>query len=124
MRCPACQDLLPTDAHFCPACGVELKRVESGPTHRLDLVQPLSFQNALPEGVCPKCASTEIYVDDRGLIGAGTSCAAVLNLHDWFGQKATIYTYICIACGYIELYLADASQVARIQKTWRRVEAR
>lgn len=73
--------------------------------------------------MCPKCGSTEIYVDDRGLVEADGGIT-VINLHDiWHGSKATINTYVCVACGYLELFLADTKRIPDIRQSWRRIGA-
>lgn len=115
MRCPACTNELPNDAQFCPSCGRRLAVAEAA--------APLvaAYQRALSEGVCPKCGSTEIYADDRGLADA-TGGITVLNLHDlWHGSTAPISTYLCATCGYLELFLADTRLIAEIAQRWRRV---
>ena len=72
---------------------------------------------------CPKCGSTEIYADDRGIVNASGGIM-VLNLHDmWFGSKAAINTYLCASCGYLEMFLADTEKLPDIVRTWRRVGA-
>ena len=121
MRCPACANELPSDANFCPDCGRHLAIAAVGSTQRLIPPQQLSFQSTLPEGTCPKCGSTEIFVDDRGLVDASGGIT-VLNLHDmWHGSKAAINTYLCSACGYLELFLADTDRLPDIVRTWRRI---
>jgi predicted nucleic-acid-binding Zn-ribbon protein len=113
MRCSTCTDELPVDALFCPSCGTRLAPPISAPA--------LAFQRTLSEGICPKCGSTEIYVDDRGLVDA-TGGISVLNLHDiWHGSKAAINTYLCAACGYLEFFLAETDRLPEIIQTWRRI---
>jgi hypothetical protein len=121
MRCPLCSFDLPGDANFCPACGGPLDAASVGPTQRLIPPAAPTFQRTLPEGVCPKCGSTEIYVDDRGLVDASGGIT-VINLHDiWHGSKASINTYICVACGYLELFLGEMDRIPDIVQSWRRV---
>ena len=118
MSCPRCNSLLPTNANFCPNCGSQVALAATGTTQRLDSSQPISIYGTLAEGICPKCHCTEIYTSERGLI-AGTP--AVLNLHDIWRGTATINSYLCSKCGYIELFMADAKHLPDIFQTWKRV---
>ena len=119
MQCFNCQAMLPLDARFCPMCGAPQQAV-TGPTQRL--VPPNAVAQSLANGLCPKCGSTEIYVDERGLVNADRGGALALTLyHGWRGRSALISTYICGTCGYIELYAAEKSLLPEIIKNWRRV---
>src|SRR5262245_29772135 len=121
MRCPTCSTDVPSDANFCSACGGHLTPAAIGQTQRLIPLAPPAFQRTLPEGICPKCGSTEIYADDRGLVDASGGIT-VMNLHDmWHGSKASINTYVCVACGYLELFLSDMDRISDIRQRWRRV---
>jgi RNA polymerase subunit RPABC4/transcription elongation factor Spt4 len=121
MQCHVCRADTPADARFCPTCGVELDAAIMRSTERLDQPQQPALQRALPEGVCPKCGSADIYVDNAGLVDARGGYT-VLSLHDiWHGRTAPVSTYLCAACGYLELFLADTNQIPDIVKTWRRL---
>lgn len=121
MLCPNCSDELPSNATFCPSCGTRLTFPISNTSEPAHAQPTVSFQRTLSEGICPKCGSTEIYVDDRGLVDAAGGIA-VLNLHDkWYGSKAAINTYLCAACGYLEFFLADTERLSDIVQTWRRL---
>lgn len=120
MQCQVCAADIPADARFCSTCGVELDAGVTRSTQRLAQTQPV-LQRALPEGMCPKCGSVEIYVDNAGLVDARGGYS-VLSLHDmWHGRTAPLSTYLCTACGYVELFLADVSHIPEIMKTWRRL---
>ena len=66
-------------------------------------------------GICPKCSSLEIYhgvaTDGEGL-SAG-SYTALVELHAG-KEQATLWidTYICRACGYMELFVANQASLA------------
>jgi predicted nucleic-acid-binding Zn-ribbon protein len=121
VQCHVCYADIPADARFCPTCGVELVVATMHSTRQLDQESQLTLQRALPEGTCPKCGSTEIYVDNAGLVDARGGYS-VLSLHDiWHGRTAPLSTYLCAACGYVELFLADISHIPEITKTWRRL---
>ena len=123
MRCATCSDELPLPANFCPSCGAPNGSAVIGETQRLGAPPATSLDPTLPEGTCPKCGSTEIYANDRGLVNASGGIT-VLNLHDiWFGSKAAINTYVCASCGYLEMFLADMDKLPDIVRTWRRVGA-
>ena len=121
MRCHVCSADIPADARFCPTCGVELVIAAPHPTQQLDQPSQSVLQRALPEGTCPKCGSVDIYVDNAGLVDVRGGYSA-LSLHDiWHGRTAPLSTYLCAACGYVELFLADISHIPEIMKTWRRL---
>jgi predicted nucleic-acid-binding Zn-ribbon protein len=79
-------------------------------------------------GVCPKCGSGEIYrgasTDGEGLSAASyTSLVEVRTGKD----QVTLWidTYICRACGYVELFVANRSDLAVLPQAdgWVRMDA-
>ena len=66
-------------------------------------------------GICPKCNSSEIY---RGIStdGEGLTAGSYISLVEIRAgkQQATLWvdTYICRACGYLELFVANPADLA------------
>ena len=59
----------------------------------------------MKNGVCPKCNSTEVYRGAGGLKAGNGECHLVIGL--WPPKDIFLSTYICIQCGYTEMYVAD-----------------
>lgn len=122
MRCHLCNVDIPTEANFCPTCGAQQILAATGPTRRLSQSQRSPYPPLMVNGICPKCGATEIYVDDKGLRDTGQGSYTALNLHSfWFAHTASIHTYLCAACGFIEIYLADKDNLSTIIEKWQRV---
>jgi hypothetical protein len=65
-------------------------------------------------GVCPKCNASEVYcgpaAEGEGLtVGSYTSQVEVMN----GDRRATLWvdTYICGACGYLEMHVANRADL-------------
>jgi predicted nucleic-acid-binding Zn-ribbon protein len=69
----------------------------------------------MKRGRCPKCDSSEVYRKTRGPLEEGVSISL------W--AAATLDTYICTNCGYVENYAVDDGNFAKIVKKWRKVLA-
>ncbi len=67
----------------------------------------------MKRGQCPKCSSSEVYHKIRGHLEEGVSISL------W--AVATIDTYICSKCGYVENYVLDDGNFAKIVKKWDKV---
>lgn len=67
----------------------------------------------MKSGQCPKCGSSEVYRKTRGALEEGVSISL------W--AAATLDTYICTNCGYIENYVLDDSNFTKIVKKWDKV---
>ena len=67
----------------------------------------------MKSGQCPKCGSPEVYHRTRGPLEEGVSISL------W--AAATLDTYVCTNCGYVEDYVLDDSNFAKIVKKWAKV---
>ncbi len=80
----------------------------------------------MKDGVCPKCMAEEIY---RGFATEGeglTSGSYALLVELLTGEVQTtiwVDTYICRACGYVELYVSNRDNLERLPQAdgWSRV---
>jgi predicted nucleic-acid-binding Zn-ribbon protein len=57
-------------------------------------------------GTCPKCSSTQVYP---------------LRKESWMTkiyqtEPSEILRYACLDCGYVETYLADQNELAKLKK--------
>jgi predicted nucleic-acid-binding Zn-ribbon protein len=86
-------------------------------------------------GVCPKCASTEVYsAYAKSSLDAGLRAGdgpPLLNIHQdtggLFGDRFTLLdfeAFVCRGCGYLEQYVAESPDLGKVSdsKNWRRVE--
>lgn len=67
---------------------------------------------------CPKCGSTEIFsgTDVYPKSGPFTSNSIPISLT----SIAPLDNYVCIGCGYVEHYIADAQKLKEISKKWQK----
>ncbi len=69
----------------------------------------------MKNGICPKCQAAEIY---RGLASEGEGVTAgsyplSVEIYPGLGQKTLwVDTYICCACGYLEMHVANREALA------------
>lgn len=83
------------------------------------------------DGVCPKCASAEVYYSDAGgathALSAGGGAPLVRLYRDakWLPDVWMLETahYLCRSCGYFETYVRDAAELSKLDDctNWRRV---
>ncbi|MEW6670595.1 MAG: hypothetical protein AB1427_02775 [Thermodesulfobacteriota bacterium] len=74
----------------------------------------------MKENKCPKCGSTDIYAgtDVYPKSGPFTSNSIPVSLT----SIAALDNYVCIQCGYVESYVAEADKLKEISKKWARVK--
>ena len=69
----------------------------------------------MKNGVCPKCNSTEVYrgssTEGEGLT-AGTYNSVVEIIAGKTQTTLWVDTYICRACGYLEMHVANRDDLA------------
>ncbi len=72
-------------------------------------------------GICPKCSSNEIYTNEDEH-NRGDRCS--IPVTGW--RSFFVAVYVCMKCGYLEEYIADAEWsdrklIDRIKERWRKV---
>jgi predicted nucleic-acid-binding Zn-ribbon protein len=71
------------------------------------------------KGQCPKCGSADVrsgaQVSSKG--GAGGNAIPIT-----FWSAAPLDNYVCVACGYVESYVGDATKLQKIVENWPRVQ--
>ena len=65
-------------------------------------------------GECPKCMGGDVHVVagkrfEPGIPLGGLSAGAFLN------------AYVCVGCGYVEMYVEDAGDLPKIAERWPKV---
>lgn len=70
----------------------------------------------MKENKCPKCGSTDIYagIDVFPKSGPFTSNSIPISLT----SIAALDNYVCVACGYVESYVAETEKLKEISKKW------
>ena len=68
---------------------------------------------------CPKCGSTEIFsgINVYPKSGPFTSNSIPISLT----SIAALDNYVCIACGYVEHYIADSGKLKEISEKWQKI---
>ena len=75
-------------------------------------------------GKCPKCNSTNVFMNKRGIdYGGGWGWLEI-----WMGspdeasnRQSDCDSYICSDCGYFENYIVDKEILHEVQTKWTRV---
>ena len=77
-------------------------------------------------GTCPKCRSTEVYRGVKAPLEAGSGLLRLSAIHNNTGLNILLEPYVCRACGYVEMFVAEDSRnrlqaVALDIKRWHKV---
>jgi hypothetical protein len=81
-------------------------------------------------GLCPKCASDEIYLADlnpHGLLtGDGHPLLRIYKEKGFWPDVVIAETeiYVCRACGFLEMYVRDTDKLEKLEDcaNWRKVK--
>ncbi len=68
----------------------------------------------MKDGVCPKCKSEEIYVDDSGPHGIVMPLSLLKNIFTRL--------YACAKCGYLEFYIQNKQDIEKISSKFQKVK--
>ncbi len=74
----------------------------------------------MKDGLCPKCGAQTVY--RRKFIWPGYGISSI-QVKEEMSQTLPLDNYICTSCGYVELYLEDASAMIYITDHWDGVES-
>jgi predicted nucleic-acid-binding Zn-ribbon protein len=69
----------------------------------------------MTNGQCGKCESSEVHVV------ASIRNEFVVPLGFWSATGSATNLYICVNCGYVEIYVQDKSDLAKIANKWPKV---
>ena len=69
-------------------------------------------------GKCAKCSSTDVRIGAQVANKGGVYGSNSIPITFW--SAAALDNYVCVACGYVESYVADASKLRRIAEKWPR----
>jgi len=81
----------------------------------------------MTNGVCPKCNSTQIYrgpaTEGEGVSAGGYNSLVEISVDS---KLTTLWlnTFICCACGYVEMHVANHCDLEKIPDAegWEKVE--
>ncbi len=70
----------------------------------------------MKQGKCIKCGSDEVYsgvdiLPKSGPFGSNSIPITIVSI-------AALDNYVCVDCGYLESYIAEAGKLAEISKKW------
>jgi len=75
----------------------------------------------MKSGKCPKCGSTEVYVDTMKT-KQSRGARDEMSITGLVSVQMT--NYVCVECGFTESYIVDELARLRISKKWHHVEYR
>jgi hypothetical protein len=75
----------------------------------------------MKNGTCPKCGASDVHAGTEVFPKSGPfTCNAIpIGLT----AMAPLDNYVCVACGYVESYIASSQDRASIRRKWPRVGA-
>ncbi len=73
----------------------------------------------MKDGICPKCNAQEIYSGVEVLMKGGGHGSNTIPITTF--TAARLDNYVCVACGYVESYVADPEKLEKIIECWPRV---
>jgi len=68
----------------------------------------------MKDGICPKCGAKEIHIVDGNRTGISISLS--------WSRNTFANLYVCVKCGYIEMFVEDEEDLPRIAERWRKFE--
>jgi hypothetical protein len=75
----------------------------------------------MKNGKCPQCGSATVHTRANGL-GFG-NISSVYIYTGSTGKPSGTAAYVCVTCGYFEVYLTDRPGLAEIAQAWQKVKA-
>jgi predicted nucleic-acid-binding Zn-ribbon protein len=75
----------------------------------------------MKSGQCPKCKSSNVFMNEGGLSLGGHS-GAVMIFTDGVGTPATCDNYVCADCGYFENYIVGEAGLKDVRTKWKKVK--
>jgi hypothetical protein len=70
----------------------------------------------MKQGVCPQCSSRKVHVNTNVLGKAGAYGGNAIPITAWSG--VALDNYVCVDCGYVELYISDVGALRKIAENW------
>lgn len=68
----------------------------------------------MKDGLCPKCHAREVHLVDGSRTGVSVA------LGTWSAGAFTSF-YVCVRCGYLEIYVEDPADLPKIAEKWMKV---
>jgi predicted nucleic-acid-binding Zn-ribbon protein len=69
----------------------------------------------MKSGTCPKCKSAAVYKRTKGM-SLGEGGVHVYIASQMISKPVQVDHYICAACGYFEMYVADKARLEQVAK--------
>jgi predicted nucleic-acid-binding Zn-ribbon protein len=73
----------------------------------------------MKQGKCPKCGSVNIYSAEDLPLKSGPFGSNSIPVS--LAAMAALDNYVCVDCGLVESYVADAYMLKKIAKKWKAV---
>ena len=88
-----------------------------------------SNTQSLMRGTCPKCAAQDVR--SGGRVRVCRDVTPKQNRQDFFQpaydcrelKNDPFHLFVCVACGYSEIYVLDSVELRKIATEWPRVES-
>lgn len=76
----------------------------------------------MKDGKCPRCKSETVYTKRRGMSFGSSGGVYIYISSEWATKPTTdVDHYICVTCGYVEVYVEDKARLAAVAKDWKKV---
>jgi predicted RNA-binding Zn-ribbon protein involved in translation (DUF1610 family) len=106
---------LKTNVNGHPDFALSLMKSKGKPTCKVEAVMTMK------NGQCRSCGSYQIRSNKNRKFPALNTMT--LGLGNSNARYASLDTYVCVNCGYVESYVASADDLNYIQEHWAKVEA-
>jgi len=73
----------------------------------------------MKNGQCPRCGSKEVYSGANIPLKSGPFSSNAIPIG--LASMAALDNYVCVTCGLVESYIADASKLEDVAKRWDKV---
>ncbi len=74
----------------------------------------------MKNGKCPQCGATTVHSRPGGLGFGNTDKVYIYT--GTMGKPSTTRAYICVTCGYYEVYLTDKDFLGEVARSWPKVQ--
>jgi hypothetical protein len=77
----------------------------------------------MKDGKCPKCNSTTVFSQRKG-IDFSSQRNVYVHVASELGTRPTkeVDYYVCTTCGYFESYIEDRAKLDVIAKDWKKID--
>jgi predicted nucleic-acid-binding Zn-ribbon protein len=71
----------------------------------------------MKSGKCPKCGSSNVRKSKKP--GKWDSDKGMVPLGGAFDSNLKVQHFVCVGCGYVEVYVTDPKGIEKMRKKWK-----